>query len=256
MVGGEILVKMGKRKKFLEAAITIIIVTALILPSSTAMAYNQLKPPDNQKTLTIWMKGVNGEDYSIQMKVSKEKLEELNVALNDFLDLTNATMNENSPDGINISVSEWGEIENGVGHMIDLIKTVAGDDFPDEAIKTFIGSIIEALHGPFSIIRQPLLSIGIGITWVPFYDYETFLGKLLRPVFMRHFIGFSATCRLNPFVLGFPYWYFGYQRVRTFLFTGLLINFGDLGINRLIGPQLLIGYGCITGIISPGLIHH
>jgi hypothetical protein len=256
MVGGEILIKMGKRKKFLEAAIAIIVVTALILPSSTAMAYSPIKPSEKQKTLTVWMRGVNGQDYSIKMNVSQEKLEELTVALNDFLAFTNTTMNETSPEGINISVSEWKEIENGFSHMIDLIKEVAGDDFPVEAIKTYLGSIIEALRGPFSIIRQPLLSIGIGFTLVPFYDYETFLGKFLRPVFMRHFIGFSATCRLNPFLLGFPYWYFGYQRVRTFLFTGLLINFGDLGINRYIGPQLLLGYGCITGIISPGFIHH
>ena len=250
MSGGEILRKIGKRKKFLEAIIAIAVVLVLVLPSSAAIANNPLRSVDKQKTLTIWMSGVNGEDYSIQMKISQEKLEELNVALDDFLDLTNATTDENSPDGTNISVSEWTEIENGVNRMIDLIKAVAGDDFPDETIKTFIGSIIESLLGPFSIVRQPLLSVGIGITWVPFYEYETFLGKLLRPVFMRHFIGFSATCRLNPFVLGFPYWYFGYQRVRTFLFTGLLINFGDLGIDRLIGPQLLIGYGCFTGLIN------
>jgi hypothetical protein len=242
---------MNVKRTIISVAVTMLFLVMALSPGISAQ-----KPAGKQQRLSICIRGVTGKDYSIQIEISKEKLDELNTRLNDSLEIINATMDENSPDGINISVSEWGEIENGVSRMIDLIKTVAGDDFPDEAIKTFIGSLIESLRGPISIIRQPLLSIGIGFTLVPFYEYETFLGKFLRPVFMRHFIGFSATCRLNPFVLGFPYWYFGYQRVRTFLFTGLLINFGDLGIDRLIGPQLLIGYGCFTGIISPGLIHH
>lgn len=241
--------KNRKKIKFLESVTAIIVILTLIIPSSAIIAGNTQKPTENKKTLSIWMNDVEGEDYSIQKEVSEKKFNELNILSSDFLVFANATLDENSPGGKNITDIEWDEIEKGVIKIIDIIKAIIGDDFPYEATKTFIISLINIFRGPIYLIRQPLLSIGIGVTWVPFYDYETFLGKMVRPVFIRHLIGFSVTARLNPFRLGFPYWYFGLQRVRTFLFRGLLINFADLGIKRLIGPQLLIGFGAFTGLI-------
>ncbi len=228
------------------------VVLILILPLLTVVAKEPTKFQSTKKNLNININGINGEDYSIQMQISDEEFKNLSKLLNDTLiDLAKATAFENGPDGKNVSDSEWNEIKNGVDSIIDLLKKIVGNDFPNESIKTDIADVIktlkdpEPLNGPIynilNLCRQPLFSVGIGYTWIPRYDYETFLGKMLRPVFLRHIIGFSATFPIFKF--GFVYWYFGLQRVWTLLFLGLHISFGDLGINRLIGPQILIGYG-------------
>jgi hypothetical protein len=243
------LLKIRKKTKLIESTILVIVILTLIIPSSTILAGSIQKPTENKKTLSIRMNDVEGEDYSIQKEISENTYNQMNVLLTDFLTYANSTLQDESPGGKNITGIEWDEIERGIIKIIDIIKVVVGDDFPYETTKTYIMSIINIFHGPIYLIRQPLLSVGLGVTWIPFYDYETFLGKMIRPVFVRHLIGFSVTARLNPFQLGFPYWYFGLQRVRTFLFKGLLINFADLGFKRLLGPQILIGFGAFTGLI-------
>ncbi|MGF3555180.1 MAG: hypothetical protein ACQXXF_07965 [Thermoplasmatota archaeon] len=239
----------NNNKKSLKLLTLTLVIISLIIPSSTIIAGNVQKPQENEKTLNILINDVDEKNCFIQKEVSEKKYKQLNIFVTDILTYANNSMDENSPGGKNITGIEWDEIEKGIIKIIDVIKELVGDEFPYETTKTFITSLINLFHGPLYIVRQPLLSIGIGVSWIPRYDYETFLGKMIRPVFIRHLIGFSATARLNPFQLGFVYWYFGFQRIRTFLFKGLLINFADLGINRLIGPQLLIGYGVFTGII-------
>jgi len=224
----------------------LIVILVLIIPSSSIIAGN-LQSPTESKTLSVYMNDVNGYDYSTKKVITNEEYNELNATMSSLLDSAKYTMDDNSPDGKNITILEWDDIQNGIIKVIEKIKALIGPNFPYAIIIAFLISLINLFHGPLYLIRQPLLSFGIGITWLPFYDYETFLGKMLRPIFIRHLFGFSATARLNPFRLGFPYWYFGPQRVRTFLFRGLLINFAELGIDRIIGPQLLIGYGVFTG---------
>lgn len=200
-----------------------------------------------QHKLTILMQGVTDDNYKIQIMVSQEQLDEFNASMDDFMVLVDSAMDENSPDGTEISVSEWEDIETSVNGLIDLIETMVGEDFPAGDTKIFINSVVSILLSARYYLRQPVFSVGIGITWIPFYDYETFLGKLIKPVFIQHFLGFSATFKLNPFVLGFTCFKYGLHRIRTFFFEGLLINFGDLGIDRGIGPQILIGFGFFTG---------
>ncbi|HEY0087669.1 MAG TPA: hypothetical protein VGB37_02430 [Candidatus Lokiarchaeia archaeon] len=239
---------MDKMQTFrpLKLLTLLIVILVLIIPSSSIIAGN-LQSPTESKTLSVYMNDVNGYDYSTKKVITNEEYNELNATMSSLLDSAKYTMDDNSPDGKNITILEWDDIQNGIIKVIEKIKALIGPNFPYAIIIAFLISLINLFHGPLYLIRQPLLSFGIGITWLPFYDYETFLGKMLRPIFIRHLFGFSATARLNPFRLGFPYWYFGPQRVRTFLFRGLLINFAELGIDRIIGPQLLIGYGVFTG---------
>jgi hypothetical protein len=228
------------------------VVLMLVLPTLAVFAKDPPISKGRQKNLTINIGGLNGGEYSIQIEISEEEYINLSKMLNDTLiDLAKATAFETSPDGKNISDSEWDKVKNGVNCIIDLIKDIVGEDFPNESIKANIADVINSLKDPkplggplyniLSLCRQPLFSVGVGYTWIPHYDYETFLGKMIRPVLLRHILGFSATFPIFKF--GFVYWFFGSQRVATLLFVGLNINFGDLGINRLIGPQILIGYG-------------
>jgi len=242
------MINLSKRKK--TSILSIIIILLLIIPSTTIIAGNTQSPTET-KILSVYINDVDGIDYSVKKGVSEEEFIYLNNELSDFLVFANNTLNDISPGGKNITDTEWDDIEEKIIKIINLIKGLIGDEFPIQIIIPYLVSLINLFRGPIYLIRQPLLSVGIGVTWIPFYDYETFLGKMFRPIFMRHLIGFSITTRLNPFVLGFTYWHFGFQRVRTILFRGLLINFADLGINRIVGPQLLIGYGVFTGLIQP-----
>jgi len=235
------------RQKLIKTIIPIAMVLLLLGTTLSSGISAENSETNQEHKLTIFMRGVTNDNYKIEAKISQEHLDEFNSTIDDFMVLVDVVMDENSSEGSEITASEWEDIETSVFCLIDIIKVMVGEGFPEEEIKSFISSVIISLHGVRYHLRQPLLSVGIGITWVPFYEYETFLGKMIKPVFIRHIFGFSGTCKLNPFVLGFPCYKFGRHRVRTFFFQGILINFGDLGVNRLIGPQLLIGYGFFTG---------
>ena len=198
--------------------------------------------------LTIRLNDSTGNEYKYQKLVTNAQLEEANNSVEEFIMIVDEAMEGNSPDGSEISETEWDQIVTKVETLIDLIASMVGDEFPADDTKHMINSVIYSLLGKSHyLLQQPLISIGIGVTLVPFYDYETMLGKLIKPVFIHHLIGFSATFKLNPFKLGFPCLHYGLHRVRTFFFTGLLIDFSDLGYDRIFGPQILIGYGFFTG---------
>lgn len=199
------------------------------------------------KKMTVLMHGVTGDNYLVEMEVTEEDLQEFNNEINNFMEIINTTRNKNSEQGINISDNEWILFKNAIYQIIDLIADIVGDDFPIEDTKIFADSLIERLINPINLFSQPLISVGIGITFIPFYDYETFFGKLIRPVIIQHLFGFSATIKFSPFIVGFPCVRIALHRIRTFFFNGLMINFADMGVNRIIGPQLLLGFGCFTG---------
>ena len=224
---------------------TIIIsaVIILLLGISLSPGISAGDPENKSKMLSVWMPGITEDNYSSEMEVTPEQLDEFNNTMNNLQCLMEDASDETSSEGTKITGSEWEDIRIAAYAVIDFFKELIGDEFPDEEAKHFICSVIGQLLSPLWYLRQPIVSIGIGITWIPFYDYETFLGKMFRPIWIRNFLGFSISLRINPFPPPITYTKAGDHRVRSMLYTGLLINYGNLGINRLIGPQLLIGYG-------------
>jgi len=233
---------MNIRKTIIRIAIVILFFCLALSPVIEA------EPQETKtKKLTVLMRGVTDNNYLVEIETTEEVLKEFNSEIDSFMEVVNVTRNENSEQGANISINEWNLFTNSINKIIDLIANIVGDGFPIEDVRIFIYSLIERLISPLYLIRQPLISVGIGITFIPFYDYETFFGKMIRPVIIQHLFGFSATIRLNPFIFGFPSVKFALHRIRTCLFDGLMINFADLGVNSIIGPQLLLGFGCFTG---------
>jgi len=200
-----------------------------------------------EHNLTIRMQDNNGYNFKFEKLVTLEQLEEVNNSVNEFIILANDVIDEQSPDGSGVSDTEWEKIQNKVYLVVDVLASIIGKEFPVEETKQFVSSVLGTLLKFRYTLRQPLISIGIGITWIPFYDYETMIGRLIKPVFIHHILGFSATFKLNPFKLGFPSVSYGLHRVRTFFFNGLLIDFSNIGYDRILGPQILIGYGLFTG---------
>ena len=197
--------------------------------------------------LTVRMQDMPENTQIFKKKISREQLEEVNDSVNDFIMLVDASMDISSSSGIEITVSELMTIKTKVYAIIDIIAGFLNEDFPVDETKVFLDTVVGTILKNRYFLRQPILSIGIGITWIPFYDYESMLGKLIKPIFIHHILGFSATFKLNPFKLGFPSLSYGLHRIRTFFFNGLLIDFSNLGYDRIIGPQILIGYGFFTG---------
>jgi len=233
---------MNIKKSIIPFTIVILFLALVFSPTIVADPLNV-----NAKKITVLMKGVTNDNYIVEMEITEEDLKYIKSEMENLMNAINTTRYEISEQGVNISNNEWLIIKNILYKIIDLIAKILGDNFSIEDTKIFIDYLIERLINPINLFKQPIISGGIGFTFVPFYDYETFFGKLIRPVIMQHFFGFSATIRFNPFIVGFPYVKFALHRIRTFFFDGLMISFGDLGVNRIIGPQLLLGFGCFTG---------
>lgn len=197
--------------------------------------------------LTVLMQDMPEIDHKFMRKISREQLEEVNDSVNDFMILFDESMDESSSAGKEITISEWQLIKTKMYAIIDIISGFIEEEFPVDETKIFIDSVVHGMIKNRYFLRQPIISIGIGLTWIPFYDYETMVGRLMKPILIHHFLGISATCKLFPFAHGFPTVKYGLHRMRTVFFHGLLIDFADLGYNRIIGPQILIGFGVFTG---------
>jgi hypothetical protein len=95
--------------------------------------------------------------------------------------------------------------------------------------------------------RSTVASVGRGFCFVPFYDYETFLGVMLRPMWFLYpplFLGgagYSGNFNVNTVP---PRIEFGDRMgphvLRTTMFTGLYINVGELGIDTLFSGSLVL----------------
>jgi hypothetical protein len=226
-----------------------IIVVLLFLGVTFAPSISASSPPasvDKQKTLTIWMPGITPNDYATQVQVTEEQYNSINDGVDDFLATVETAMSPESDGGINITANEWNALKTKAIAVIDEIKLIVGDDFPDLDVETFVGGVVESLLNPFSpfAIRAAIFSIGRGWAWVPFYKYEGFAGIMIRPIFISYSLGYTGVFHFNPIPLRVEYAdKFGMYRIRTMGFIGLFFNFGDIGVDRIKGPVIVIGKG-------------
>ncbi len=95
--------------------------------------------------------------------------------------------------------------------------------------------------------RSTVASVGRGFSFIPFYDYETFLGLMLRPMWFLYpplFLGgagYSGNFNINTVP---PRIEFGDRMgphiLRTTMFSGLYINVGELGIDTLFSGSIVL----------------
>ena len=94
--------------------------------------------------------------------------------------------------------------------------------------------------------RSTIVSIGRGFCFIPFYDYETFIGVMLRPMWFIYppiFMGGAGyTGNFNANALPPRLEYgdrMGPHIVRTTMFTGIYINVGELGVDTLFSGTII-----------------
>jgi len=136
-----------------------------------------------------------------------------------------------------------------------------------DAIKSYVSAIVVSLNNvlqangydPISsdwlyqelfeteIDRSTIISMGLGYAYVPFYDYETFLGIMIRPIWLFYppvFLGgggYTGNFNIN-FLPGRVEFgdRLGFHIARTTVFSGLYVNVGELGYDRIFGGMIML----------------
>ena len=223
---------MAKKIKVASILITILFLNLLILPLISAE-----EQTDSDRLLTIWMPGITEDNYFRQIQVSEAEIQILKDNITNTLNIINSTLLPNSSGFSEITYEEWQQISSNICVFLDSIELII-DDFPDIDTTKLITRIVEGFFLPLpGFFRpKPIISAGIGNTMIPFYDYETFLGRMIRPMLTRYQFGFThiggiTRCR---FTIG-KYFIFNTR------FCGMFINLGDICFEQKMGPTMYIG---------------
>jgi hypothetical protein len=223
---------MAKKIKIVSILITLLFLNLLILPIISAE-----EQTDSDKLLTIWMPGITKDNYFRQIQISEEEIQILIDNINTTLDVINSTLLPGSSGSTKITYEEWQQISSNICVFIDSIDLII-DDFPEIDTTKLVTRIVEGFFLPLpGFFRpKPIVSAGIGNTIIPFYDYETFLGRMIRPMLTRYQFGFThiggiTRCR---FTIG-KYFIFNTR------FCGMFINLGDICFEEKMGPTMYIG---------------
>ena len=223
---------MLKKKRFISITLIVLFLTILYLP-----IINAEEQINQDKILTIWMPGITKDNYFTQIELSDEKKQEFIDKLYDTLNVINTTISPSSIGGSKITYEEWQKIKEIVCAFLDSIVFNI-DDIPKFDTNKLTTDIIQGFFNPFlGIFRpKPVFSAGIGNTWIPHYEYETFLGLMFRPMIIKYQFGFThvggfTQCRLT----------IGKFFMINTIFSGIFINLGDIGFEQIIGPTMFIG---------------
>ena len=133
-----------------------------------------------------------------------------------------------------IDEQEKTTLKEKISNVVDTLNSLIVADGHDPIEESFIfKEMFETEIG-----RSTIASVGRGFTFIPFYDYETFLGVMLRPmwIFYPPLVlgggGYTGNFNVNVFPPRIEYGdRLGCHIVRTTVFTGLYINIGELGID-------------------------
>ncbi|RLF47319.1 MAG: hypothetical protein DRN29_02830 [Thermoplasmata archaeon] len=93
---------------------------------------------------------------------------------------------------------------------------------------------------------NPILSLGIGYSYIPLYPGEAFIGFMLRPIFVQYFfLGYTGCINFRLVPPRMEYWdWMGTQTFMILGFVGIYLDFADIGfgfppIQCLMGEALL-----------------
>jgi hypothetical protein len=223
---------MTKRKIIFPIIIlTLFLSVALVQPTSAE------SPKNSEKMVTIWMPKITSEDYFVQITVTNEQIQTYYDKLYAIYETVNISTAQESQMGSEITQEEWDDIKSSLNDFIISIKTI-DETFPNINTKQLVTDVIDAFFNPLAgfFPPNPVISIGTGATWIPLYNYESFIGYMFRPMLTRYFFGFSKVGGLLS----------TYLKIGTYFklvlgFKGLFINFGDIGFDQIIGPTIYIG---------------
>ncbi|KAA0000923.1 MAG: hypothetical protein FE046_02945 [Thermoplasmata archaeon] len=112
-----------------------------------------------------------------------------------------------------------------------------------------VASILSTFMSPKLAFLLPILSFGHGISWIPMYPGEAFIGFMFRPIFMQYFgpFGYSGTLNVNLIPPRIEYWdMVGTHTLFVLGFVGVYIDLGQIGFG-IPDLQFLFGEAAIAG---------
>lgn len=144
---------------------------------------------------------------------------------------------------LKLTQEEIDDIKTNILGLLESINALLeAQDYEPLSADWLFGEMFEIEPG-----RSTIVSVGVGYTFIPFYDYEGFIGVMLRPIWLLYppaFLGGGGyTGNLNINVIPPRIEYgdkLGGHIVRTTGFSGLYINIGDLGYNSILGGFVLL----------------
>ena len=178
----------GKIKRIRKKLFTIIVISIFI----SIIFTDAVCAEDPKQKLTICLPGVTEDNYSVQLDVTKEEYQSIYYKLNVLLEVINSSVSQESPEGAEITIEEWQEIAVSINDIINSIKLL-DENFPNYNTEQLVTDIIDALFDPLGgfFRPEPVISFGFGFTIIPFYNYDTFFGIVIRPMFTRYIFGYT-----------------------------------------------------------------
>lgn len=212
-------------------------IVALFVCIALSPTIDAKKPLNQEQVMTVWMPGITKDNYMVQVTLSDEQYQTFKDKLVNILVVINNTISVDGDGGLNITKAEWQQIFNSMDDFIDTIKSFV-INFPDVNADQIVIDAINAIIDPLGGIIRPagVISLGTGFSIIPFYGYESFIGTMLRPIFSRYLFGFSRLGGLISY-----HSILGRYKMLILGFKGLFINLGDIGFDRILGPQIYIG---------------
>jgi len=142
-----------------------------------------------------------------------------------------------------LSETERTEIKTRVNGVLTTLNTYLEENGKDPITTDWLwDELIETEPG-----RSTIVSIGRGICAIPFYDYETFIGVMLRPMWFIYpptFMGgggYTGNFNANGLPPRLEYGdRLGPHILRTTMFTGLYINVGEIGVDTLFNGLIVL----------------
>ena len=144
---------------------------------------------------------------------------------------------------LTLTEDEKNEIETRVNEVITTLNSMLeANDLEPVDINWLCTEMFETEPG-----RSTIVSVGRGYAFIPFYEYESFLGVMLRPMWLLYpplFLGgggYTGNFNINLIPPRIEYGdRLGGHLVRTTIFSGLYINIGDLGYDNIFSGLILL----------------
>ena len=216
----------------------LVAVLLLIVPAIPGMKSEETKTSGDAGVINLMIgndDGFNIETVSAEQTTTEE-------FVNQIVDFRTWIENTRPFQDRKLTPEEINEIKTNINGLVDSLNAILEENDLDPISNEWLyREMFETEIG-----RSTIISVGTGWAFIPFYDYETFLGIMIRPMWLLYppliFGGGGYSGNINVNVLPPRIEYgdrLGPHVVRTTMFSGLYINIGDLGYDKILGGLMI-----------------
>ena len=120
----------GKKKIIIPTLVVMLFLGLALTPGISATA-EKIK----EHNLTIRMTDALGYDIKFQKLVTHEQVEEVNDSVSEFIMLTKEVLDEESPEGSEVTDAEWEKLQNKVFTVVDILAKIVGKELLSNPLK-------------------------------------------------------------------------------------------------------------------------